>query len=198
MFADLHARKFRWDNAEWATVFIRPIRFRIPRIDVAWATSHPQENHASRLGDARDSTSSTSQQARQCDSRDASHAGFQHISPRSNDQAFASQRIETAERMGVRMHDSFKGWRFQLPDTRRLCAALVFHPVYSIFFEPIILPKRPIPKAIAAIGRGASAKRHPRYGLCTQQLALINWLGNGLLPSSSALHDDPIVGRRRS
>src|SRR5262245_24588726 len=106
MLADENARQFSCGHTEWTAIFIRPIRFGVERIDVAWAASHPKQddtlaagNRASRLSRLR----SSPKQIRERQASEPGKADLHHIPARNEHEPFAPARVEACECIFVRM-----------------------------------------------------------------------------------------------
>ena len=101
--------QFRGDRRKGTAVFIGPIRFDVPRIDVARATGHPQQNHALavfrvRRTDPRGGGSRAgSQQIGQGEARHSRESRFEHATAAGKHEALPLAGVHQVECVTVVM-----------------------------------------------------------------------------------------------
>ena len=104
MFTDHDTGQFSLRDAERSAIFEWLIRLRVPSVDMAGATGHPEKNDtfATRSGAARLSSGVAGlEQSGQCKTADAGEAGFEHAPATGDNEAFASAGVKIAEGVAV-------------------------------------------------------------------------------------------------
>ena len=105
--ADEDARLGRLDHAEGTPVVERPLRLRVPGVDVAGATTHPQQDHrlaARHLSTRLRRMSTLGQQPGQAQSGQARHRHLHHATTVQVQQTFTTAWIEVGKSVIVSVH----------------------------------------------------------------------------------------------
>jgi hypothetical protein len=98
MLTQEDTREFRLSDSEGTSVDKGAIGFRIPGIDVAGTTSHPQQNDTfARRGTLRRTLGSPFKKSRQAESCHARESRFEEVSSRGEAQAFTNSGKEGRE-----------------------------------------------------------------------------------------------------
>ena len=114
MFADDDAGKFGGNHSKGAAILRRPIRFRIPCVDLTGAPRHPEQDHTFPLGGTEPSAVDRFPRLQQLRQRQACHpedTRFEQITSASDGQAFGDQRVQIAKCVRMRIFGRFHEWR---------------------------------------------------------------------------------------